>query len=58
VSPALTALNSDALLELRNNLAQLKQAFVGVSAPKQSALDVAAVTDRVDKIAAVAGALR
>ncbi len=58
VSPALTALNSDALLELRNNFAQLKQAFAGVTAPKQPALDVAAVTDRVDKIAAVAGALR
>lgn len=58
VSPTLVELNSDALLEIRDNFAQLRQAFAGVNAPKQPALDVAAVTGRVAKIAAVAAALR
>jgi hypothetical protein len=57
-APVLTELNSDAFTEIRENFAQLKQAFASVNAPKQPVLDVAAVSDRIDKIAAVAAGLR
>lgn len=49
--------NPDALRDIRDNLAQLKQAFAGVNAPKQPPLDVDAVAARVSKIAAAAAKL-
>lgn len=57
VAAELSAKNPEALRDIRDNFTPLKQAFAGVSAPKQAPLDVAAVTDRVEKIAAAAGRL-
>lgn len=58
VSISLADLNSDALLDIRDNFAQLKQGFANVDAPKQPLLDVIAVTDRVRKIVTTIAALR
>lgn len=57
VAAELAAKNADAMRDLRDGLAQLKQAFPGVDAPKQPALDVAAVGAIVGKIEVAAGKL-
>lgn len=57
VAGDLAAKNTDALRELRDNLAQLKQTFAPLSAPKEPPQDMAAVTERVAKIEAAAAKL-
>lgn len=50
--------NPEALRDIRDNFAQLKQAFASVNAPKHPPLDVPAVADRVSRIAAAAAKLK
>lgn len=58
VATDLSANNADAMRELRDSLAQLKQGFPGVDAPKQPISDVAAVSALVAKIELAAGKLK
>lgn len=57
VAGELAAKNPDALREIRDNLAQLKQTFAVLSAPKEPPQDLTAVTERVAKIEAAAAKL-
>jgi len=57
VAGELAAKNPDALRELRDNLAQLKQTFAALNAPKQPLQDLAAVAEHVAKIEAAAAKL-
>lgn len=57
VAGDLAAKNPDALREIRDNLAQLKQSFASLSAPKEPSQDVAAVIERIAKIEAAAAKL-
>lgn len=57
VAAELAADNTAALSDIRAGFAQLKQAFPGVNAPKQPAIEYAAVLSIVTNIAAAAGKL-
>lgn len=57
VATDLASRNADAMRDLREGFAELKQGFPGVNAPKQPVLDVAAVTAITAKIEAAAGKL-
>jgi len=57
VAGDLAVKNPDAVRDLRDGFAELKQGFPGVNAPKQPVLDVAAVTAIVAKIEAAADKL-
>lgn len=54
VAGDLASKNPDALREIRDNMAQLKQAFATLNAPKEPPQDPAALTERVAKIEAAA----
>lgn len=57
VAGELSTKNPDALREIRDNLAQLKQTFAALNAPKQPLQDLAAVAEHVAKIEAAAAKL-
>jgi hypothetical protein len=56
-APELTAKDAVALSEMRAGLAQLKQAFASVTAPKLAVMENAAVSAIVSQIEAAAGKL-
>jgi hypothetical protein len=57
VAGDLAAKNPDAFGEIRDNLAQLKQTFAVLTAPKTPPQDLAAVRERIGKIETAAGKL-